>query len=154
MTERAFLVQPGGKFREAIDGGLIIPVHLDAAFATEFLEHWRTEGITFALAPLTDASNPAASEGGGQVPPPLHTQEKRKRSPAEFFHLEDCYDTDFQAWCGATDADGAHAAIRATLGLDSLSTLTQPQVNAIRLFWRRGGMLPGLPAHLTNKGLL
>lgn len=145
MNATTFIVQPGGKFREALDGGLILPMHLDASFATEFLEVWRTEGISFALCPLREIGAEAPETSGasaGASPQPGGDNPPRHLTPAQKLRLF-CHEEGLN-----------YDDIKAELGRESLADLPMGTVNAIKIYLHGGKPIGGLHEYLDKRGML
>ncbi len=131
-SKPTFLVSPGGRYREGLDGGLIIPLSLDPSRATEFLAYWRVEGITFALVPLV---------------PEAENKESRKphrMTPANRAHTDLFRQPGFWEWAGLPEGDeqAAHEWLKERWHLSSLSELTSEQLLKTQLAlarYRRSG---------------
>lgn len=125
MTSRSepLIVSPGGRYREGLDGGLILPLSLDPSRATEALVYWRMEGISFALVPLVPGATQEAEKP------------HRKLTPANRAHLDLFTQPGFYAWAGLPEGDeqAAHEWLKARLGLASLSELTTEQLTKTQL---------------------
>ena len=130
----AFVFSPGGRSREAMDGGYIFPFHLDAAFITEFYPLWRSDGISFAVVPLTGQPAPddAAPKG---------------KTPANKLHANLFPSPDFRAYLASMvgfpveNASDAHTAVRGYFELATLSDLTEAQLAKLTkgfLAWKKG----------------
>lgn len=148
-----FILSPGGRFREALDGGLVVPMHLDATRVTEFLVYWQTEGVSFALLPLQEgARGIGPSAGAGEleppappvIPPPDAPRVPRRRGAAERLHASALLSLPL-FWRHLASVTGyavksvedAHDAIKRLYGLESLAALTDEQADEVKRAWLR-----------------
>ena len=128
MDAKQFVVQPGGTSREAKDGGYIFPVHLDAAFVTEFYPYWREEGISFMLVPFVEKAEPA--------PEPV-TVPHNGETPAQILHARFFKLGLFQEWMQAQtgkpvrDEMEAKTAFKDISSVDSCSEITVDDLEEI-----------------------
>lgn len=127
-----FIVSPGGRFREALDGGILAPLSVDPSRATDFLAYWRMEGITFALVPLVPG---AASAPREPEPSEAPAPKVRHLTPANRAHLDLFTAPRFYEWAGLEPGDekGAHEWLKARWHLSSLSELTGEQLTRTQL---------------------
>jgi len=145
-----FILSPGGRFREALDGGIIVPMHLDASRVTEFLTYWQQEGITFALLPLQEkpvATSAEPEEGEGQEPAqPAQpaAPRRRERGAAEKLHASGLlafpmFWAHLESRLGRSvgNVEEAHEAVKQLYGLASLSELSEEQAAEVRREWLR-----------------
>ena len=129
MNTKEFVVQPGGTSREAKDGGYIFPVHLDAAFVTEFYPYWREEGISFMLVPFVENAEPAPEP----VTAPHNGETPAQILHARFFKLGLFWDFLEQCDNGIHINDSAQAkiAFKDLYDVDSCSQITREKLEEI-----------------------
>ena len=130
MNTKEFVVQPGGTSREAKDGGYIFPVHLDAAFVTEFYPYWREEGISFMLVPFVEKSEPAPEP----VTVPHNGETPAQILHARFFKLHLFWE--FLEWASSSDPnidDEVHAKMvfKEWQGINSCSEIDHAKLEHI-----------------------
>ena len=122
----SWIIQPGGASREAKDGGFIFPMHLDAAFVSEFYPYWKTEGISFLLVPFVDQKVKPEPK-----PEPLPT---RGESPAKALHARFFKLPLFWRWLEGTgeveieNENQAKELFKGKYGIESCSGITQDEL--------------------------
>jgi hypothetical protein len=126
---RPFIMSPGGRFREGLDGGLIVPLHLDASEATRFLRTWALEGVTYAVMPIRERDDEDQKE------------RPTAKSPAQRLHASGLVRMPaFWEWLEVDSEDAAHEAVKARYGLEHLRDMTEEQYAEMErefLAWKR-----------------